>query len=122
MSGLGAGRDVRWGFCERAASIASNDSRGVIRVMSIVRNIVISIYFQRDTTLDIQSHTCNSHPVTPFQWIPHHGPVCYRYKSFRNVLRARCECAYGGPRATQYEGLEPGWRHGSVGHRLEGSV
>jgi hypothetical protein len=33
--GFGAGRDVRWGFCDNAASIASLDSAGVMSVMSM---------------------------------------------------------------------------------------
>jgi hypothetical protein len=34
MSGRGVGSDVRWGFCDMAASMASLDSGGVTRVMS----------------------------------------------------------------------------------------
>lgn len=35
MSGDGDGRDVRYGFCARAADKAAFDAGGVIRVMSM---------------------------------------------------------------------------------------
>lgn len=35
MSALGFGRDVRYGFCDMAASIVSSDSGGVTMVMSM---------------------------------------------------------------------------------------
>ena len=31
ISALGRGRDVRWGFCDKAASIAFDDEGGVMR-------------------------------------------------------------------------------------------
>lgn len=36
MSAFGRGSEVRWGFCERAASMALDDEGGVMRCMSCI--------------------------------------------------------------------------------------
>ena len=62
--GDGDGRDVRWGFCDKAVSNGARLAGGVINVMS---RFICLVYSYLTVTRNGKKLTCNTHAVTPIQ-------------------------------------------------------